>query len=966
MSLKPLACGFHAHSHFSLDGGSSIQKMVNRAKELGRTAMNLTDHGNMNGLADLHMCCSKAGLTCIHGIELYVINEQWSPPKEDGKPTFRHLTVHFRTQKAYEWFCQKSIDMEKRAVTIFGERKTILHWHELLEISNEIVLGSGCLGSFVMNAVRIGNFDLAERIYQELRSSVPKGMFFAEIFPHRLVEEWQKPKWEKGLRKMIEPGFFKPNDPDPECGHAPKDTQRTPNMFILRMAEKYGDPVIVSEDSHLSDETEYSTQNIKMGRGADSWRFSVPYAMRSIEYWEQHLIDQLGENQINRKKIEEFVDNSYQFVSLFENYKFETAKDRWVLPTTEIVFGDTYPNASNKEILKKLIIAGGRMPMKGSPQFKEYVDRLAYEVSVLSDNGKLDLLPYFFVLADLVKWARENGRVCQARGSAGGSLVAYLLGITITDPIKWDLQFERFLTLGRILANTLPDIDADFDVKDVVMSRLSEKYGDKLSKISINTLLKVKSSIRDVERVELGEVRDTTETLCRKLPNIDQGIDPISWLNGYEDKDTGAWVPGFIEDKSQEAEMLRDYMKNNPKFWEEVQKCLGIVRQKSAHACGIILADDRITKYTPMTMVGDELITGYCPKGCEYKGLVKFDILGVKTLEACRVAMASIKEHAGVHLVWEEFPHDPEVYDYIIGNRMLQGIFQIGTDTMRPFVLSLSPKTTNELSNLVALVRPGTLDALVKVSPSQTLTASEVFVQCAQGKRSPRFIHPDLKSILESTYGILLFQEQALRIFRDIGGFSYEKAEVARRGIGKKDKALLAQELGKLAANIRDKGTWTEEQINELCDTIIASARYSFNKSHSAAYAVVAYNCMYLKYHFPVHFYRGLLEVNNDDHDEIREIMKEAGSSLILPPDVLKSHPTEWSIENGTKLRAPLCLIKGVGSVTANEIKEFLTNGVENLAKKEPKEPKKATRKKKGGDNERVAKVSESNQNIQS
>jgi len=1119
--FKPLACGFHAHSHFSLDGGSTVKKLVDRAKELGRTAMNLTDHGNMNGLADLHMLCDKAKIKPIHGIELYVINDQWFPAKESGKPVFKHLTVHFVNQRAYEWFCKKSVDMEQRAVTIFGERKQILYWHELLEISDHIVLGSGCLGSFVMAAVReLKNIDLAERIYCEIRSAVPKGRFFAEIFPHKLTESWQRPEYIKNTRTLINPGYYKQNDPDPECGHAPLDAMRKPNEFILHMATKYKDPIVISEDCvkkntlikttrgtifiqhvlpgdyvlthksrfrkvlatkgvltnkrklefvfkgfeplvvtedhkiwvrkatasssfqrteepkwieakdltprdyclipnspqftpdgkvcdlwsntkflrsltedeqgnwlkitaieeiktdepfydlyvdednsfatehivvhncHIATADEWSTQNIKMGRGADAWRFSVPYAMNETEYWADHLRLQLGDAVITDRFIDEVVSNSYQFVDLFNDYKFTTSKDKWILPTTEIVFGNTYGEKTNKEILKKLIIEYGRLPSKSDPMFKTYIDRLAYEVSVLSDNKKIDLLPYFFVLADLTKWAKENNRICQARGSAGGSLVTYLLGISVTDPIKWDLQFERFLTLGRILAGTLPDIDEDFDVKDIIIQYLKEKYKDKMAKVSINVLMKIKSAIRDVERVERGEVSQSTEQMCRKMPDLPQGIDAESWLNGYEDKETGAWVSGYIEEKTPEAEQLRQYITNEPKLWKEVLKCLGIVRQKGSHACGLLIADDAITKYTPITIIGDELVTGYCPKGCEYKGLVKFDILGVKTLDACRVTLNSILEHTGERLVWKEFDHDPDVYEHIIGNRLLCGIFQVGTDTMRPFVYALNPKNTFELSNVIALVRPGTLDAPVKISEKETITAADFFVQCQQKKRSPNFIHPDLIPILKDTHGINLFQEQTLRIFRDLGEMSYEQAEMARRAIGKKDKELLVQEIGKLKQALTEKGTWSEAQIEELSEVIIASSKYSFNKSHSAAYAVVAYNGMWLKYHYPIHFYRGLLSINNDDHDEIKLIIREAGD-IILPPDVQHSHANEWTIE-GDKLRAPLSLIKGVGGIGAADLKQFIDHGTINLNAKEIKIKNVLKPRKKKGEQDAV------------
>src|SRR5690606_35214586 len=322
-----------------------------------------------------------------------------------------------------------------------------------------------------------------------------------------------------------------------------------------------------------------------------------------------------------------------------------------------------------------------------------------------------DFLPYFFVLEDICDFCRKNGILFNTRGSAGGSLVLYLLGCSITDPIKYGLQFERFLTLGRIKSGTLPDIDMHFSSRDKILEYTKAKYGDRMAPISIQKPLKIKGSIKDIERVYYREVRPDTENMCKMIPGVPQGVDEFKWLMGYED-DVQGHVPGFFEDENHPgAKALREYAKNNPDIWDTLLKCLGVMREKSVHACGVIISSEPVQNTMPLLQVSDTLCTAYGPKDVEAVGGVKFDFLGVKTLMALEITMKSIAERTGKILTWEEFPHDPEVYTDIIEKDRLHAIFQINTPTMRPFVKKILPKTVDNISAICALVRPGCLDA---------------------------------------------------------------------------------------------------------------------------------------------------------------------------------------------------------------------------------------------------------------
>lgn len=923
--FKPMACGFHSHSEFSLDGGTTIKRKVKRAEELGRIADCVTEHGNLSSIAAHHECCGKdKKIISIHGIEAYIINPlepTMINKKGQTVPNYNHCTIHFKTKKAYEYFCQLTPIMESRAVTKYGERKPLMIWEELEAIASEIVLGSGCLGGLVQRYVAQGDLQKAKIMYEKMRSLVGQDSWYVEIFPHTLDSEWKKPgKDDKG---DYVPGFFKPN----ECVDGqPRDKQMAPNKFLLNMAKRYGDRCLISEDAHLSVESEKVVQDCKISNGSlESWRFSVPYSMESSDFWADKLQSQLG---LSDRDIEEMIDNSYHFVENFKGYKFHTNKDGWRLPTVETVFGKQYEGVSNVDLVNSFVQDVGRFPKSDNPRYQEYVDRYAAEIDLVHRNGYMDLLPYFFVVYDVVNWSRKNGIIVNLRGSGSGMYLSYVLGISVNDPIKWELPTERCLTLPRISSGELPDLDLDFSDKERVIQYLSEKYKGKMAPIAINISIKFKAAVRDIERLELGYVRQETELMCRSLPDIPNGIDSISWLNGYIDKETDTRVPGYIESDRDEARSLIDYREKNPELWEKALKVCGIVRQRGVHACAVIISDDDICNHIPVMQSKDKrFITAFDPKSVEYAGYVKFDFLGVTTLQSMKISMDSVKEHYGVDLEWGEFPATEDDYKKVIGNNKLAGLFQIKTHTMAPYVNKIQPRCADDLSNLVALIRPGCMDSDAP-NPDFKGSAADYYVAVRQGKEKAHYIHPDLIPIIGPTLSVSLFQEQTMRMFRDLAGYTWGQADSVRKGIGKKIKHLIESALKDLRVALEGR-QWEEDQINKLCDSIIASARYGFNKSHASSYGVVANNGIFLKSRYPLHFYLGELAVNGGDNEKLEPLVNEC-AHLLLPADIKKSHATEWVIE-GDKLRAPLSISKGVGGRTPADLQQILTFGLDSF-----------------------------------
>ena len=697
-----------------------------------------------------------------------------------------------------------------------------------------------CLVGCVQKNILNGRSDWAKENYERLRAIAGKGNFFVEVFPHQITHNWTAPKIHRVGRVVVidAPGKFDPIttlkdwdanavDPDPCTGHT-IDIQKIPNFYVLAMAKKYGDPVVISLDDHYATEGDKVVQECRLGNGSERWKFYGSYASHDTDTCALALKEQLG---VNDRDIEEWVDNSYKFVELFKNYTLETSKDRLLLPSTEMVYNVTTDSVS---VLHQLVKKHGRMPKENSPEYQVYKDRFDYELSVLNKNGVADFLPYFFVLEDAASFAKSNNIMWNTRGSAGGSLILFLLGISITDPIKYDLPFERFLTLGRIKSGSLPDIDSDWEDRDVILDYMQKKYKDSYALIATNLLLRLKSSIKDVERATLGMVLSETDDMCRMIPSVPQGLNDIDWLMGYTDKNTGAHIKGYWEEDVAGSYLLREWAKKNPELWDTVQKCIGITKTRGVHAGGVVLTPGPVQNYMPIMKTEKGLATSYEMKAVETIGAVKYDFLGVKTLKALGIAIKSLKS-IGVNLEWKEFPNDPNVIKNVIAGGKLAGIFQLNTRTVAPFVAQIQPKNIKEIALLTSLVRPGALDAPVpdpnviyEDEKKRPKTAAEYYVHCAQGLRKPYFIHDDLKPILGDTYGVIVTQEQSLKIFRDLADYTYETAEEIRRGIGKKDKDLLSKHMNVLKEKCLLRG-WSEQQVEILIESLMKSANYAFN-----------------------------------------------------------------------------------------------------------------------------------------
>jgi DNA polymerase III subunit alpha len=896
----------------SLDGAATPEDIILRNKELGATHVAITDHGTLGGLMEHYESCQKHGMKPILGCEFYLEN----PMVKDLEPVllaeaeaeisidaknrldkveerfqkkikneYVHLTCHFKTESAYLHFCRLTPLMESRALVKWGERKPIIKLEELHAVRKDITICSSCLIGSVQKLLlprRGSGFtspELAEKAYHLLREIVGPDSFYVEVFPHNITKTWVAPKRDSETKRIVEPGFFKPHECTPE--NPTGDIQLGPNQFVMNLARKNKDKMIISLDSHFARPEQEIVQRAKLGNGTENWRFSNSYHVMSTD---EAAITMQPSLSLSDRDIEEMVDNSYHWASHFDHFKMTTMKDRFVMDL---------PPANWSQVLQDMIARHGRMDWTN----RTMVDRLKLEINVLAHNPKLNLMPYFFTVEDVANFCRENGILMNVRGSASGSLLLYLIGVSAVNPIQYELSFARFLTVGRINSGSLPDADLDISERDRVISYLESKYGDNFARISTEQKLKLKSAIKDAERALEGTVSKTTEDLTRVLPAPPQGVDDHEYVFGSTSKD-GDHVEGIFDT----SKLLQEYAKRKPLVWSAVTEMLGVQRQRGVHPCASVIADKPVQDYVPVTYIGGTRVTAFGPKSVEKAGLIKYDFLGLNTLRDIQSCLKSIKDRTGKDIIWNNLPYDEKVFiEFAKGNTAT--VFQFDTATVRPYLRNIKPKSILDLASITALARPGTLDA--PYGDGRTL--AEVYVARAQGEPI-EYLHPDLEPVLRDTMGIFVFQEQQLDVFKKIAGFSDEQAEEARRGIGKKDKDLVIKETDKLRIPLAEKG-WSQDQIGLLIEQLLAASRYSFNKSHAVSYAMTAYSCQWLKLNYPLDWWKSIL--SNASKDEIATKFWKNVKEFVMLPDINNSKQ-DFSIV-GDKLYSPLSILTGVG-----------------------------------------------------
>lgn len=844
----------HIHSEFSLlDGANRIKDLPVRAKELGMKAMAITDHGVMYGVIDFYKACKKEGIKPIIGAEVYVASRTRFD-KEPQDKRYYHLILLAKNNKGYQNL-SKLVSLGFTEGYYYKPRIDL----EILEKYHEgIICLSACLAGAVSQAILNGDIEKAEE-----------------------VAKWHKNVFGEDYYLEIQNNGVK--------------EQVMVNQKIIQIARRLDIPIVATNDAHyLKKEDAYNhevllcIQTGKRITDEDRMRFETDELyVKSPEEMSEYF-----------KNFPDAIENT---VKIAEKCNVEFEFGHTILPNYDV------PEEFNThyDYFKKLCYDGIKARYGDNPS-QEILDRAEYELKIISQMGYVD---YYLIVWDYINYAKSvRIPVGPGRGSGAGSILAYAIGITDIDPMKYSLLFERFLNPERI---SMPDFDVDFcyERRGEVIDYVEKKYGkDHVSQIITFGTMSARMVIRDVGRA-LDMPYAECDKLAKMIPNelhitIDKALEQNKELRDLYEQD---------EDIGKMLDIARALE--------------GMPRQASTHACGVVITKEPVDTYVPLYVRDGQISTQFIMTTLEELGLLKMDFLGLRTLTVIQDAINLVKENRGIDVEFDKDMGDANVYK-LWQNGESVGIFQFESQGMTNFMKELKPDCLEDIIAGVSLYRPGPMDQIPR------------YIKNKKNPENAEYTHPSLIPILNVTYGCMVYQEQVMQIVRDLAGYSLGRADLVRRAMGKKKLDVMAKEREYFIhgqtdedGNVIIKGCVRngidEASANKIFDEMAEFAKYAFNKSHAAAYAVVSYRTAYLKAYYPEEFMAATLNSFLGNLDKIPMYIDECKRLKIdiLKPDINKSY-TKFTVDNG-KIRFGLGSIKNVGISAVNAIvKEREENGL--------------------------------------
>ena len=842
----------HLHTQYSLlDGANKVAQLLPRVAAMGMPACAITDHGNMFGAVQFHTLARKHGVKPILGCEMYV-----APASRFDK--VGRIDDYEAGGNYHLILLAMNRDGYRnlcRLVTA-GYREGF-HYKPrvdkalLRELNGGLIALSGCLRGEVAHSLLTGQPEKARNAAEEL-ARIFDGRFYLEVQDNHLQQ------------------------------------QAVVNAELERFSRELGLPLVGTNDCHYlcredaaAHEALLCIQTGKTFSDERRWKFET---------------DQLyvKDAQEMASAFADVPDAVRATLEIAERCDLEL-KQRWRFPVYAVP-----PGATLEEELHRAARAGlddrlnARRRLDSDPHDESAYDaRLAYELRVIEQMG---FAGYFLIVADFINWAKGQGiPVGPGRGSAAGSLVAWALRITDLDPIEHGLLFERFLNPER---RSMPDIDVDFCFvrRDEVIRYVREKYGeDRVAQIITFGTLKGKQAIRDVGRV-LDFNFAETDRITKLYPEPKQGKDfPLAKALEME--------PRLVA--------LRDQGDREQRLYDLALRLEGLLRNASKHAAGIVIAPTPLTDDLPLWVDKDgSVVTQFTYGDVEAIGLVKFDFLGLKTLTLIEGIVRRIRDARGAAVDVGALPlDDARTYELLAAGDTV-GVFQLESGGIRRMLTQIVPSCFADLVAVLALYRPGPLDA--KLDDGRTMV--DVFIARKHGREPIRYAHPALEPILRDTYGVIVYQEQVMQIAQALAGYSLGDADNLRRAMGKKKAEEMAKERQRFLAGVAEQGAGDARLAAEIFDQMETFAAYGFNKSHSAAYALITYQTAWLKAHYPVEFMAGLLSLEAGDTDATYKNIAECRERgiAVLPPDVNESREDFTVV--GEAVRFGLGAVKGVGS----------------------------------------------------
>ena len=840
----------HVHSHYSLlDGLPKIDGLVNRALELGMDSLALTDHGSIYGAVEFYKKAKAKGLKPIIGSEMYITPESRFNKRGRMDDKRFHLLILVKDKIGY----QNLVKLTTKAWLEGFYYKPRIDKEILRQHSQGLIASSACLAGEISRAI-VNNetTDKAEAIALEYLEIFGAGNFYLEIEHH-------------------------PRLPD----------QKRVNDALIKMSVKLGIPLVATHDVHYLNPDDARAQDILMLVNTNA-NIDDPERLTLLA---DDFSLRPQEDMIEWFKDTPQAIESTQKIAADCNFEFELGK--YQLPYFDV------PKEYNPETYLRHLCEIGMEKRYPEGTNEKILARLEHELNIIQKTG---FASYFLIVQDFTNWAKNNKIVVgPGRGSAAGSLVAYLLNITEIDPLKYDLLFERFLNPERI---SMPDIDMDFADRrrEEVIEYVRQKYGtDHVAQIITFGTMAARAAIRDS-----GRAMGYAYTLCDQVAKAI----PIA---------VGMTLKKAL-DQSAEFKQLYESDDQIKKLVDTALKLEGVARHASTHAAGVVITKDPLDSVVALqhpTQDDDAIVTQYEMHGIEDLGLLKMDFLGLKTLTQIENALEIIEKTKGEKIEIISLPLDDEKTYQLLRDAKTTGVFQLESGGMKRNLKELKPTVFEDIIAMVALYRPGPMDFIPD------------FIAHKHGAKKIEYIHPSLEPILKNTYGIVIYQEQVMEIACKLAGYTLPEADMLRKAVGKKIKKLMDEQRGKLVEGMV-KNNIERETAEKIWDFIEPFARYGFNKAHATCYALVGYQTAYLKAHYPTELMAALMNSESDDIERIAFLIEECRQMGI---DVLAPHINEslgsFTVIKDNVIRFGLNAIKNVGgNIVEAIVKERKKNGL--------------------------------------
>lgn len=850
----------HLHTEYSLlDGSGKIKKLMSQAKDLGMKSIAITDHGVMYGLVDFFKAAEENGIKAILGCEVYVVAKSRHIKQPDKENATHHLVLLVKNETGYENL-MKIVSVA--SIEGFYYKPRIDHDY-LREHSEGLIALSACLGGEVQSYLLKENYEKAKDVAL-LYKDIFKDGFYIELQNHGMEE------------------------------------QQKVNELNIKLSEETGIPLVATNDVHYIKREDSKSHDVLMCIQTaktidDPNRRRYPsdqfYLKSAEEMWD--MFSYIPEALENTVKIAEECNFEYKFhESKLPRFPLEEGQDPYEYLKDTCYKGlieryDVFDSLREKELNYEEV----NKIVDNSKEAKEYVDRLEYELGVINQMGYVD---YFLIVWDFIKFSYDNGiPTGPGRGSAAGSIVAYTLGITKIDPIKYSLIFERFLNPERV---SMPDIDSDFcyERRQEVIDYVVDKYGKEcVSQIITFGTMAARLCIRDVGRA-MNYSYTEVDKIAKMIPTmlgitIEKALDINPELKAAYDGDER--VKNLI-DVSMDLE--------------------GLPRHSSTHAAGVVIASKPLVEYVPLQKNDEMIVTQFGMTTLEELGLLKMDFLGLRTLTVMNDAINMVKENRGIDIDLDKIDmEDQEVYK-MIGEGNTAGVFQLESAGMTSFMKELKPDSLEDIIAGISLYRPGPMAEIPR------------YIECKRNPDKVKYETPELEEILNVTYGVMVYQEQVMEIVRKLAGYSMGRSDMVRRAMSKKKHKVMEEERKNFIHGIVENGEVvvpgcirngiSEEIANKIFDNMMDFASYAFNKSHAAAYAVVGYQTAYLMKYYPVEMLAAMMNSIMGISEKVAHYIGIAESLgiQVLPPDINESY-SKFTV-NGDKIRFGLSAVRNVGS----------------------------------------------------